>query len=112
MVISAPPRRERPVTHMDCFPYRFTPTEHSMHRTSSQRLTAAFAAAAALYLAAPTPASAQARELKSWPAQGAWHTTLIERPNGAGYMCMLNGIGRDPHGFGISIIEMPGHLMF
>jgi hypothetical protein len=83
-----------------------------MHRKSSQRLTAAFAAAAALYLAAPTPASAQARELKTWPAQGAWHTTLIERPNGAGYMCMLNGIGRDPHGFGISIIEMPGHLMF
>lgn len=81
-----------------------------MHLKSSARLTTAFAAAA-LYLAAPSSASAQAREVKSWPAQGAWHTTLIERPNG-GYMCMLNGLGREPHGFGISIIDMPGHLMF
>jgi hypothetical protein len=65
----------------------------------------------ALCLHAPQPASAQAREVKSWPAHGAWRVTLIERPTG-GYMCMLNGLGRDPHGFGVSIIEMPGHLMF
>jgi hypothetical protein len=83
-----------------------------MNLKPSHRLTATFAAAAALYIVAPSSASAQAREVKSWPAQGAWHTTLVERPNGAGYMCMVNGLGRDPHGFGISIIDMPGHLMF
>lgn len=53
----------------------------------------------------------RAREVKSWPAHGAWSTTLIERPTG-GYMCMLNGLGNNPHSFGVSIIEMPGHLMF
>jgi hypothetical protein len=59
----------------------------------------------------PSPASAQAREVKNWPAHGAWRTTLIERPTG-GYMCMLNGLGREPYAFGVSIINMPEHLMF
>jgi hypothetical protein len=53
----------------------------------------------------------KAREVKSWPVQGAWRTTLVERPNGS-YMCMLNALGREPHAFGVSIMDMPGHLMF
>lgn len=81
-----------------------------MHLGSSVAATFV-AAVTALCLAAPQPAAAQARELKSWPAHGAWRVTLIERPTG-GFMCMLNGLGREPHGFGVSIIEMPGHLMF
>jgi hypothetical protein len=66
----------------------------------------------AFTLGAASPACAQdAPVVKAWPKHGAWQTTLVHRPQG-GYLCMLNALGRDPHAFGVSFIEMPDHLLF
>jgi len=70
---------------------------------------------AVLTICAPGPTYAQDQakplEVKYWPAQGSWRTTLLQRPTGD-LMCMVNALGKEPHAFGVSIIETPGSLMF
>jgi hypothetical protein len=69
----------------------------------------------ALAITAPDPTNAQEQtkpqELKSWPTQGAWRTTLVQRPTGD-LICMLNALGKEPHAFGASITETPGSFIF